>query len=198
MAKRINLLLPLLFILVFLVVGYFQYIEQKNDFLKKIDGVHFEFDETLLGDSGTLEPMIKSYSDATMVTIPLRIDNTKNEEVFLEKVVFKIYIVGNLLEERIVEELIIPSKGSKALSLDDVKISGEKFDTILLGANADVDHPEDATLELAVEVYIFYPLELGPIRIDRFSIQHVRLEGDIHIRSLMGGRTKEEAAVEFL
>ncbi len=197
MAKRISLLLPLLFILVFLVIGYFQYTEQKNDFLKKIDGVHFEFDETVLGDSGILEPMIKSYSDATMVTIPLRIDNGQNEEVFLEKVVFKSYIVGNLLEERIVEDFNIPSKGSRALILDDVKISGEKFDNILLGANADVEAPEDATLELAVEVYIFYPLELGPLRIDRFSIPHVRLEGDIHIRSIMGGRTKEEAAVEF-
>ncbi len=197
MAKSIKLILPLLLILVFLVMGYSQFTMQRDDFLKKIDGVHFEFDETVMGDSGILEPTIRGYSDATMITIPLRIDNTKNEEIPLEKVIFKIYIVGSPLEERVVEDLNIPPKGSKAVTLDDVKISAEKFDDILLGANADVDHPEDATLQLAVEVYIFYPIELGLFRTNRFNIQHLRLEGDIYVRSIFGGRTKEEAAMEF-
>ncbi len=178
-------------------MGYSQFTMQRDDFLKKIDGVHFEFDETVMGDSGILEPTIRGYSDATMITIPLRIDNTKNEEVFLEKVVFKIYIVGIPLEERAVEDLNIPSKGSKVVTLDEVKISAEKFNDILLGANADVDHPEDATLQLAVEVNIFYPVELRLLRTDRFNINHVRLEGDIYVRSIFGGRTQEEAAMEF-
>ncbi len=162
-----------------------------------IEDVGFNFDETASGDGGILDLRIKGYSDVMLVTIPIRIDNPRDEDVYLEKVGFKISMVGSTIEERVMEDVEIPAKDSEILTLEDVKITAEELDEILPRVKMDVDHPEEATLRLAVDVYIFYPVELGPLRTIRPKIRHTRFEGYMYLRSILGGRTKEEAVAEL-
>ncbi len=198
MVRKILFLFPILVLIGTVGVGYVQYNEQREDVLMRIDDIGFEFGGGVLGDEGILDLRIKGYSDVMFVTIPLRVDNPGDADLYLERVGFRMSLAGVPLEERVIEDLEVPAGGSKTLTLKDVRITAEKLDDILPRARMDAARPEDATMRLAVEVYVSYPFELGPLRTLRPKIRHARLGGDVYLRSIMGGKTKEEAAKEFL
>jgi hypothetical protein len=196
MDLRIKILFIILFITGLPILATIRYNAQKENFLKEVSGISFEF-ESYVEDAELLNLQIHGYSDVTLLSIPIKVENKGNRDVYLEKVRFKISMMGNDLGERVIENIVVPVEGKKILMLEEVEITSEKLDEILARSIVEITRAEDATVQVAIEVYLSYPIELSPLWTLHPEIKYSRLEGVIYVRSILGGKTKEEVVAEL-
>ncbi|MEE8168608.1 MAG: hypothetical protein V3T58_07030 [Candidatus Hydrothermarchaeales archaeon] len=180
-----------------MVFSYTQYQGQRQAFLETRAGdLNFEFKKTQVQDSEMPDIKIFWYTDAVLMDIPILITNPRGRVVKLEDADFEIFIWGKLIERRRIKGLEIAR--NKTLLLEDIKIESDDFDWILAQAGAAAERPEDATIALRIDVYSYYPVKIGDIKLVRSKIGPTRIEGDVYVRFLMGGKTIDEAARQFV
>lgn len=185
----------LLFIVlsVFLVRNHYQ--QKRQEVLLEVYGIEIDFIK--VENNGLMVPdlEIRTYSDAALINIPLLISNSGGRAVQLDEVLFDISLAGASTSERKIMGLIVPSN-PRELLLEDVEVRTKILDEIL--TKIEFAEIENANLVLGIDVYIRYPYKIMDREIFRPEIKLTRIEGDISLLRLMGGKSKEDAAKEFV
>ncbi len=186
--------LLLLAIVALVALAYLQYVEQRDAFQRSIEGVNFEL--TSAG-TGYTDVSAVVYTDVVAVRIPLVAENSGQRSVRLEEARFRISLEGKTLEERSLRGVEITAGGSREILLERVKLDTMLLDEILASKNIDAAHPEESTLALTIDVLLPYTVKIFGFELWRAEIP-VAISGDVLVRSFMGGKTQEEAALGFL
>ncbi|MFQ5816282.1 MAG: hypothetical protein ACE5G7_07285 [Candidatus Hydrothermarchaeaceae archaeon] len=178
------------------VISYYHYQQQRQEVLDGVGGIEFGFKNVVRSGLVTPDLVIRGYRDAVLLNIPLSIANPGGKAVQLEEVILEVSIARRPIEERKIMGLRIPARTDEELLLEDIEMRTEVLDEIL--TTMDLADPEKATLTLAIDVYVRYPYEIMNTEITRPKIKLARIEGDVFLLSIMGGKTQEEAASEFV
>lgn len=185
----------LLFIVlsVFLVWDHYQ--QRRQEVLLEVHGIEIDFIKVAKNSLMVPDLEIRTYSDAALIDIPLLISNSGGRAVQLDEVLFDISLAGASASERKIMGLIVPTN-PRELLLEDVEVRTKILDEIL--TKIEFAEIENANLVLGIDVYIRYPYKIMDREIFRPEIKLTRIEGDISLLRLMGGKSKEDAAKEFV
>lgn len=175
--------------------SYDHYRQQRQAAIREVGDIEFGFKKAVKSGLVTPDLAIRVYTDAVLLNIPLSITNPRGKAVQLEEIVLDISMAGRPVEKRDIMGLRIPAGTDEELLLEDIEMRTEVLDEIL--STMDFTDPEKATLTLAIDVYVSYPYEIMNREITRPKIKLTRIEGDVLLFSMMGGKTQEEAAMEF-
>lgn len=171
--------------------AYREYRAQQNAYTAHFDALEFEY------ANGTITS-IRRYLERFLFDIPIKATNNAEQPILIDEARLEIFLGSRLIEQRELKSLTVPPRSSSEVLLKDITLKTELLDAAILEAKIDKEKPEGAKLILTTKIYPVYQFKLLGREIFGLKIEPVVITKQISLLMLMGGKTQEESAKEFV
>jgi len=144
---------------------------------------------------------IRRYLDRFLLDFALIANNRADEPAIIDKAVLEVLLEGKLVEKRELKSFVIASKSSIEIPVKDITLKTELLDAAIvekLRAKPEKEKPEEAKLALTTKIHPVYQFKLLGMEISELKIEPIVATREISLLMLMGGKSQEESAKEFV